>query len=89
MASFRPDVPIYAFTDDERAMAHIALTWGTEPVLVPFKRHTDDGIRAIHQALLARPEFQAGDRVVVTAGLPLMAMGLTNMVHVTTLGRDW
>ena len=89
VASFRPDVPLFAFTDDEQAMAHIALSWGTEPVLVGFKRHTDDGIRAIHTALLARPEFSPGDRVVITAGLPLMAMGLTNMVHVTTLGQDW
>ena len=89
VASFRPDVPIFAFTDDRGAMAPIALSWGTEPIHVPFKRHTDDGIQAVHEHLLARPEFQPGDRVVVTAGLPLMAMGLTNMVHVTTLGRDW
>ena len=89
VASFRPEVPLFAFTDDLRAVAPIALSWGTEPVLVPFERHTDDGIRAVHKALLSRPEFQPGDRVVVTAGLPLMAMGLTNMVHVTTLGRDW
>ena len=89
VASFRPDVPIFAFTDDRRAMAPISLSWGTEPIYVEHKRHTDDGIRAIHEGLLARPEFQPGDRVVVTAGLPLMAMGLTNMVHVTTLGQDW
>ena len=89
VASFRPEVPLFAFTDEPRAMAPIALSWGTEPVLVPFKEHTDDGIRAIHRALLQRDGFEPGDRVVVTAGLPLMAMGLTNMVHVTTLGRDW
>jgi pyruvate kinase len=89
IASHRPDVPIFAFTDDEGAMGRIALTWGVEPVLIPFQEHTDDGIRTVHQVLLERGDYNQGDRVVVTAGLPLPAMGLTNMVHVTALGEGW
>lgn len=87
VASHRPDVPIYAFTDDERAVGRIGLTWGTTPIHIAFQKHTDDGIRSVHEELLGRGLANAGDRVVVTAGLPLPAMGLTNMVHVTTLGE--
>ena len=89
IARHRPDVPIYAFTDDALAVGRIALTWGTTPIKVAFQEHTDDGIRAVHRTLLADGLAQPGDRVVVTAGLPLLAMGLTNMVHVTTIGEDW
>ncbi|WP_412062396.1 pyruvate kinase [Rubrivirga sp. IMCC45206] len=89
IASHRPDVPIYAFTDDETALGRIALTWGVEPIAIEFQEHTDDGVRAVHRELLARPGFDKGARVVVTAGLPLPAMGRTNMIHVTTLGEDW
>ena len=89
ISSHRPDIPIYAFTDDEAAVGRIALSWGVEPVPIPFQEHTDDGVRTVHRVLLADGPFEPGDRVVVTAGLPLPAMGRTNMVHVTSLGQDW
>jgi pyruvate kinase len=89
IARHRPDIPIYAFTDDERAVGRIGLTWGTEAIAVPFQKHSDDGIIAVHRALLERGLGQAGERIVITAGLPLPAMGLTNMVHVSTLGEEW
>ncbi len=89
IASHRPDVPIFAFTDDETAVGRIALSWGVEPIAIDFQKHTDDGIRTVHQTLLGRGYYEPGDRVVITAGLPLPAMGRTNMVHVTSLGADW
>ena len=89
IASHRPDVPIYAFTDDEQALGRIALTWGVEPIAIRFQEHTDDGVRAVHRTLLDRGDYEPGTRVVVTAGLPLPAMGRTNMIHVTALGEDW
>ncbi len=89
IASHRPDIPIFAFTDDESAVGRIMLSWGVEPVAIQFQEHTDDGIRTVHRVLLEGGHFQRGDRVVVTAGLPLPAMGMTNMVHVTELGVGW
>ena len=89
IARHRPDVPIYAFTDDDRSVGRIVLTWGTDAVPIPFQQHTDDGVRAIHEEMLARGLGQPGDRIVITAGLPLPAMGLTNMLHVSVLGQDW
>ena len=89
ISSHRPDVPIFAFTDDEAALGRIALSWGVEPVLIPFQEHTDDGVRTVHRQLLERGDYEPGTRVVITAGLPLPAMGRTNMVHVSSLGEDW
>ena len=89
VASHRPDIPIFAFTDDETAVGRIALTWGVEPIVIPFQEHTDEGVRTVQRVLLEEGSYEVGDRVVVTAGLPLPSMGRTNMVHVTMLGSDW
>ncbi|HEX8385940.1 MAG TPA: pyruvate kinase [Rubricoccaceae bacterium] len=85
IARHRPDVPIYAFTDDATALGRISLTWGTEAIKVPLQTTTDAGLRSVRECLLAGGHVQPGDRVVVTAGLPLVAVGLTNMVHVMTI----
>ena len=82
------DVPIFAFTDDATALGRISLTWGTEAIEVPLQTTTDAGLRSVREKLLAGGHVQPGDRVVVTAGLPLVAVGLTNMVHVMTIGED-
>ncbi len=88
IARHRPDVPIFAFTDDAGALGRISLTWGTEPIKVPLQTTTDAGLMSVREGLLAGGHVRPGDRVVVTAGLPLVAVGLTNMVHVMTIGEE-
>ena len=85
IARHRPDVPIFAFTDDPGALGRISLTWGTEPIRVPLQTTTDAGLTSVREGLVAGGHVRPGDRVVVTAGLPLVAVGLTNMVHVMTI----
>jgi len=88
VARHRPDVPIYAFTDDPAVVGRTAVVWGSEGIAIPFQEHTDDGIRAVHRELIARGFATVGELIVVTAGLPLPAKGLTNMVHVSTVGEE-
>ena len=88
IARHRPEVPIYAFTDNTGIVRRLALLWGTDAFAIPFQSYTDDGISAVHLGLLRRGLAEPGDRVVITAGLPLPAKGLTNMVHVSTIGEE-
>ena len=81
----RPDLPIFAFTDDAAALGRISLTWGTQAIKVPLQTTTDAGLTSVREGLLTGGHVEPGDRVVVTAGLPLVAVGLTNMVHVMTI----
>ena len=81
----RPDVPLFAFTDDAAALGRISLTWGTQAIKVPLQTTTDAGLASVREGLLVGGHVVPGDRVVVTAGLPLVAVGLTNMVHVMTV----
>ena len=85
IARHRPDVPVFAFTDDAHAVGQLALTWGTQGIAIPFQEHTDDGIGIVRRILRERGLAEEGDQIVITAGLPLPAKGLTNMVHVSEL----
>ena len=85
IARHRPSAPVFAFTDKQRVIGRLALVWGTRAVGVPFQHHTDDGIGTVRRILTEQGVVQPGDRVVITAGLPLPAKGLTNMVHVSQL----
>jgi len=85
IASHRPAVPVYAFTDDRRVVGQIALTWGTKGFYIPFETDTDDGISKLHAKLIEYELAEPGDLVVVTAGMPLPAKGRSNTVHVGKL----
>jgi len=85
IARHRPTVPVFAFTDDQRAVGQLQLVWGTLGIGIPFQYHTDDGIGTVRRLLTERGLAAPGDRIVITAGLPLPAKGTTNMVHVSQL----
>lgn len=85
VARHRPDVPVYAFTDNQRVIGQLALAWGTRAVGIPFQYHTDDGVGTVRRLLTSKGLARPGDRIVITAGLPLPAKGMTNMVHVSEL----
>jgi pyruvate kinase len=83
IARHRPRVPVYAFTDDERIVGQLALTWGTKAFAIPFQRDTDEGVSCVHDVLVEHGYVRSGDLVIITAGMPLPAKGRTNMVHVS------
>ncbi|MCX7906530.1 MAG: pyruvate kinase [Bacteroidetes bacterium] len=85
IAKYRPWVPIVAFTDDPHVAALLHLVRGTIGVPIPFQAHTDAVIDRVREELLRRGWAKPGDRVVITAGMPLPAKGRTNMVQVATL----
>ncbi|PIQ63366.1 MAG: pyruvate kinase [Bacteroidetes bacterium CG12_big_fil_rev_8_21_14_0_65_60_17] len=85
IARHRPHVPVYAFTDDHRVVGQLALSWGTKAFFIPFQCDTDEGISLVHDMLMDMGLAREGDRIVVTAGMPLPAKDRTNMVHISTL----
>ncbi|MCZ6758580.1 MAG: pyruvate kinase [Bacteroidetes bacterium] len=83
IASHRPGIPVYGFTDDESVVGQLALTWGTKGFYIPFQPDTDKGIELVHEVLKKEELVADGDTVVITAGMPLPAKGRTNMVYVS------
>ncbi len=79
----RPNIPLYAFTNHEKVVLQLALSWGTKAFAIPFQRDTDGGVNLVLEILKTRGYVEKGDRIVITAGMPLPARGRTNMIQVS------
>ena len=88
VAAHRPPVPVLALTDQARTARQLALVWGAVPAVVPtvgsYEEMVDLGLAAASERGLAN----AGDRVVVTAGVPVGVPGTTNTLKVETVPGD-
>ena len=82
VASHRPEVPILAVTDVERTYRQLALVWGVQPELVPTSASYNEMVGHALAAARRRGLAKAGERVVVTAGVPFDQPGSTNLMKV-------
>lgn len=85
VARNRPRVAILALTPNERTRNQLALTWGVVPMLAEDPRDTDDMVRIANDELRKSGQADAGDRFVITAGVPFGVRGSTNMIRVERL----
>ncbi|HTR79679.1 MAG TPA: pyruvate kinase [Gemmatimonadaceae bacterium] len=85
VASHRPRVPILVLTDVPRTFRQLALVWGVVPELVHHCDTYDQMVRLALEAVQRRELARAGDRVIVTAGVPFDVPGTTNMIKVETV----
>jgi pyruvate kinase len=85
VASHRPSVPILVLTDVPQTFRQLALVWGVIPELVPHCNTYDEMVRLALEAVQRRGLARAGDRVVVTAGVPFDVPGTTNLLKVETV----
>ena len=82
VASHRPDVPILALTDEPRTYRQLALVWGVVPALVRHCRSYDEMVEVGLEEARVRELAKAGDRVILTAGVPFDEPGTTNTLKV-------
>ena len=82
MASFRPNVPIFAVTTEPETFRQLALVWGVMPALVDHLPSYEHMLPVARQRMIELGLAQPGDRVVVTAGVPFDRPGTTNLVKV-------
>jgi pyruvate kinase len=82
VAAFRPAVPILAVTPVEQTYRQLALVWGVMPVRVDRVPGYDAMLAVVRDLLLKRGYAKAGDRIVMTAGVPWEVSGSTNLIKV-------
>jgi pyruvate kinase len=75
-------VPIVAITTVPATYRQLALVWGVIPVLVDRVPGYDAMLAVVRDVLMKRDLARAGDRIVVTAGLPWEVSGSTNLIKV-------
>lgn len=82
----RPNVPILAFSSDERTLRQLALHWGVAPrSLVAQKQSLEDQVRDITQLLTDNGLVKSGERFVMVYGARVGVRGATNAVRVEQL----
>ena len=81
----RPDVPIIALTPNPATARRLAVVWGLHCVLTEDAADLDDMVsRACRIA--AKEEFaRTGDKIVISAGVPLGISGTTNMLRIADI----
>jgi len=84
----RPSKPILALSPNHRTVRRLSVVWGVHCVFSPDAVDLDDMVdRACVIAFkegLARP----GDRIAITAGIPLGTPGATNMLRIAFVRQD-
>ena len=82
LAKYRPQNPIIAIMDNEASLRKLAIVWGVDGVLIPELVATDDLFGMVSNVLIENKRAQEGDTIVVTAGVPTLRRGTTNMIKV-------
>lgn len=82
VSKFRPAETIVAATPDVKTYHQLSLSWGVSPVLA---LNQDDTDRLFLHAIDCAKQLDIvtkGDKVVITAGVPLRQSGTTNIIKV-------
>ena len=87
ISKFRPKAPIIAATTTEAVRRKLSLVWGVYSVLSEITEKTDEVIDESLKAAMDAGYIDAGDVVVITAGVPVGIAGSTNLLKVHTIGR--
>lgn len=85
VSRLRPQSPILGFTHTLSTFRQMSLSWGVTPVLVPTYEDTDAMFDRARRWVLEQGIARKGNRIVLTAGVPIGVPGTTNMVKVIEL----
>ena len=82
MSKFRPSTMIIGATPYSKTFHQLSLAWGVCPIMANYRYEIEElfahcARKAIHAGLIAE-----GDKVVITAGLPVDVPGNTNIIRV-------
>lgn len=82
VARFKPNCPIIACTTSRLVWRQMNLQWGVTPLLIAEENTAEDLFREAVKAAENAGLVKKGDKVVLTAGMPLGIPGRTNMLRV-------
>lgn len=83
----RPQVSIIALTPILATARRLSLLWGTHCVVSPDASDLDDMVDRACQISKEEGFSASGDRIIITAGVPLRTPGATNMLRIAYVGE--
>jgi len=87
VSKYRPKTPIVAFTPFESTYRQLALSWGVQPRLIPQVYTMEEMLQTAVNTAVEMGLAHEGDKVVITAGVPIGVPGNTNLIKVHTIGQ--
>lgn len=84
----RPRLPIYAVTHEESTLRRLALVWGVQAMLCPRYETTDEMLDMAEKVAVEKGLLSDGDKVVITAGIPVGVAGQSNLIKVHVVGES-
>jgi pyruvate kinase len=88
VARERPSMPILALTPIPETARRLCLVWGTHSVLCEDAESLDDMFSRAGELALETGLAKKGDKVLITAGVPIGTLGTTNLLRIITIGPD-
>src|SRR5271157_610650 len=73
MSKVRPQVPILAFTPEQRTFQRLGLYWGVTPYLVPYASSVENMVDIVEHVMVTSTDLKLGQQVVIISGLPVGA----------------
>ncbi len=87
VSKYRPKTPIVAFSPNEITYRRLALSWGVQPRLIPQVYTMEEMLQTAVNTAVELGLASEGDKVVITAGVPIGVPGYTNLIKVHTIGQ--
>jgi len=82
ISKYRPEMPIWALTDREEIYRRLCLYWGVNGILINELIETDRIFEQVERLLVNAGAAKRGDFFIMTAGIPVLTRGTTNMVKI-------
>ena len=84
LSKYRPSVPIIAFSQSVAVIRALNIVWGVQGELLDELGETDSTLKHAKKVALELGYISTGDKVVYTAGIPLLKSRTANMVKIDT-----
>lgn len=84
----RPETPIIALSPVKETARRLALVWGCHSVVTDDAANLDDMVDRACRIAFDEKFAKPGDRVIISAGVPLRTPGATNMLRIAYIGSD-
>ncbi|MCQ2002784.1 pyruvate kinase [Rhizobium sp. NRK18] len=84
----RPEVPIIALSPIIQTARRLSICWGTHCVVTQDASDLDDMVNRACRIVASEGFGKPGDRVIISAGVPLGTPGATNMLRIAYIGSD-
>lgn len=84
----RPQVPIIALSPIVQTARRLSVCWGLHCVVAEEPSDLDDMVNKACRIVASEEFGKPGDRIIISAGVPLGTPGATNMLRIAYIGPD-